>query len=107
MEEKRYINRLLSTSKKFDIERLDRLTFYDTHVAFEGTPKKHSTDRTKVILLTDPFSQHNIFYEFPISAIEHIEELGTISSEDGRSAAKLRLWIKKGVLGIKYEPFII
>jgi len=59
------------------------------------------------VLLTDPFSDDKLFYEFPVSSISFIEEIGTITSVDGRSAQKLRLWIKKGTVGLKYSPFIV
>ncbi len=107
MPEKRYIKKLLQISEKFDIDRYKDPDFVKAHQSYEGMPRKHASDPKKIVLLTDPFSDENQFYEFPISSIGFIEEIGTISSEDGRSAQKLRLWIKKGTLGLKYTPFIV
>lgn len=94
-------------NRNLGIQKYREMNFFDTHVSFEGTPRKHPNDKTKVVLLTDPFSEKNAFFEFPLSAIDYIEELETISSEDGKSAVRMRLWIKKGSVGLKYEPFIV
>ena len=61
----------------------------------------------KIILLSDPFSEKKFFYEFPVESIGLVEELGTISSDDGKNALQIRLWIKKGTIYLKYEPFIV
>lgn len=94
-------------NRDLGVQKYREMNFFDTHVSFEGTPRKHPSDKTKVILLTDPFSEKNTFFEFSLSAIDYIEELETISSEDGKSAVRMRLWIKKGSVGLKYEPFIV
>ncbi len=107
MEEKRIIKMLERLGRSFDVQKYREMNFFETHVSFEGTPRKHPSDKTKVILLTDPFSDKKVFFEFPISAIDYVEELETLSSEDGRSAVRMRLWIKKGSVGIRYEPFIV
>ncbi|MGB4270633.1 MAG: inorganic pyrophosphatase Ppa, partial [Spirochaetota bacterium] len=70
-------------------------------------PKKHQYDKSKIILLSDPFSDKKIFYEFSIDTIDLVEELGTISSQDGKNALQIRIWVKKGTVALKYEPFII
>lgn len=107
MEQRRYIRMLLEQSNKFDITKYKEINFFNTHVSFIGTPKKHSTNKDKVIILTDPFSEQNIFYEFHINSIDYIEEIETITSEDGKTAPKMRLWIKKDSIGVKHEPFIV
>jgi len=107
MEEKRIIKMLERLGRSFDVQKYREMNFFETHVSFEGTPRKHPSDKTKVILLTDPFSDKKVFFEFPISAIDYVEELETLSSVDGKSAVRMRLWIKKGSVGIRYEPFIV
>jgi hypothetical protein len=107
MPEKKYVKQLVRSTRKFDITRYREPDFLETHASFEGTPKKHSTDKSRVILVTDPFSDRGLLYEFPISAVSFIEEIETVSSEDGRSAPRVRLWIRKGAVGFRYEPFIV
>jgi hypothetical protein len=108
MEERKFIQKLLAMSEKYEVTRYDSHShFAETHAAFEGTPKKHPRDENVLILLTNPFVKNNSFYEFPRHAIGTVEELGTVTSEDGDSAVKIRVWVKKGMPGLKSEPFIV
>jgi inorganic pyrophosphatase len=107
MTESVYIKELIKSTRNYDIEKYRQLDFFKTHISFEGTPKKHTTDKTRVILVADPFSEEKSFYEFPVTAIDYIEEIETIAAEDGRSAPRIRLWIRKGTLGFRYEPFMV
>ena len=81
--------------------------FSHENVAFTGSPRKHPYDDTKILLISDPFSSHTIFYEFKLKDISHIEELPQIVSEKGASLKLVKLWIKKGSLGLRYEPFYV
>jgi len=107
MEEQKKLLELLQKSQTTIIDKDRKINFFEMHVAFIGTPKKHQYDKSKIILLSDPFSEKKFFYEFPLEAIALVEELGTISSDDGRNALQIRLWIKKGTIYFKYEPFIV
>jgi hypothetical protein len=64
-------------------------------------------DENILILLTSPFTSDKKFYEFYVNSIGSIEEIGTITSEKGESAIKVRVWVKKGMPALKAEPFII
>jgi len=107
MEEQIKLLNLLKENDKTAIDKYRNIHFFENHVAFVGTPKKHQYDKSKIILLSDPFSDKKIFYEFSIDAIYLVEELGTISSQDGKNALQIRIWVKKGTVALKYEPFII
>ncbi|HOT18478.1 MAG TPA: hypothetical protein PLH80_01310 [Spirochaetota bacterium] len=107
MEEQKKLLELLQKSQTTIIDKDRKINFFEMHVAFIGTPKKHQYDKSKIILLSDPFSEKKFFYEFPVEAIGLVEELGTISSDDGKNALQIRLWIKKGTIYFKYEPFIV
>lgn len=76
-------------------------------VAFSGAPRKHPHEPDKLILISDPFSSNTIFFEFKIDDIEHIEELPNIVSETGEGLKMVKIWVKKGSLGLKYEPFVV
>lgn len=106
MEEQKKLLQLLQNNDKTAIDKYRKINFVESHAAFVGTPKKHQYDKSKIILLSDPFSEKKIFYEFLIDTIDLVEELGTISSENGTNALQIRVWIKKGTPAIKYEPFI-
>lgn len=104
----RYIKKLIEKSQKhFSLERYRDHDIKKTHRAFIGTPKKHPHDDTIMILLSDPFSKNNEFYEFTVDSIGHIEEIGTITNREGESYIKIRIWIKKGTPAIKAKPFIV
>jgi len=107
METKKYIQKLLSISEGYQVDRYRKKNLGKTHVPFEGTPKKHHHDDKLLILLTDPFSSLSDFFEFSLDSIGHVEDLGTITNEKGKSTTKIRIWIKKGMPAIKSERFIV
>ncbi len=107
MGEKKYIKKLLEISRNFDIAKYKETDFREIYVPYTGTPKKHPTDSKRVLITDDPFSKSKTVYEFPLSSIIHVEEMETITSEEGESAPILRFWIKKGTPGIKHEPFLV
>ena len=81
--------------------------YVKNNVAFTGAPKKHPYDKDKLILISDPFSSHTMFYEFNISDIIHVDELPRMVTESGDTLQIVRIWVKKGSLGIRYEPFVV
>ncbi|MBN1525217.1 MAG: hypothetical protein JW904_12080 [Spirochaetales bacterium] len=81
--------------------------FSKDYVAFTGAPKKHPYDKEKLILITDPFSSHTNFFEFKIDDIEQVDDLPQIVAESGDSIKMVRIWVKKGSLGVRYEPFVV
>ena len=42
-----------------------------------------------------------------MDTISSIEEIGTLSSEHGKNAYMIRLWVKKGNMAIRSETFIV
>jgi hypothetical protein len=104
----RYIRKLMEKSQKqFALEKYRESNIDVTHCFFEGTPKKHPNDDKILILLIDPFSKNKEFYEFTIDSIGQIEEIGTITNQDGESALQVRIWVKKGIPAIKAKPFVV
>jgi hypothetical protein len=94
-------------------------------VAFTGTIRKHPYDADKCILLADLLpqaspsssSQHAergggaapgsapAILEFRKSDVLGMEELASPVDESGHPRRLLRLWIRRGSLGLRYEPF--
>jgi hypothetical protein len=104
----------MSIRKYLTTESLNEIVKYSTfadyskgHVAFAGAPKKHPYDSEKIILIQDPFSSHTTFYEFRIADIAHVDELPQIVAESGESLTMVRIWVKKGSFGVRYEPFVV
>ena len=107
MNEFQYFRKLLEVSSSYDIEKSGEPDLIKTHTPYEGTPKKHPIDDNILILLTSPFTSNKKFFEFPISSIGSVEDLGTITSESGETAHKIKVWVKKGMPGLVAEPFIV
>jgi inorganic pyrophosphatase len=78
-----------------------------THVPFSGHPRKHSLDPDRIILIPDPFSSATVFYEFNVADVDLVEKLPSIVTLDGESLAMVRLWVKKGSLGVWSTPFVV
>ncbi|MBN2736681.1 MAG: hypothetical protein JXR70_06840 [Spirochaetales bacterium] len=102
------VHKLLDTSPFFDIVKYSEHSNYSKdNVAFSGAPQKHPYDKNKIILVADPFSTHTIFYEFKLNDIAHVDELSSLVSESGESLKMVKLWVKKGTIGLRYEPFLV
>jgi hypothetical protein len=102
------IGRYLESKPSYEITKYSiRPDLSKENVAFSGAPKKHPYDSGKILLISDPFSSNTIMYEFTISDITHVEELSHIVSEKGENLGIVRIWVKKGSLGLKYEPFVV
>ena len=98
----------LETKPFYEITKYSRHPDYSKgNVAFTGTPRKHPYDEKKILLISDPFSSNTIFFEFRLKDITYIEELSQLATEDGEILNIVKIWIKKGSLGIKYEPFVV
>jgi hypothetical protein len=76
-----------------------------TSAPFTGTPRKHPWETNKMILVAAPFSPLTIIYEFRYEDITHAEELPQIVNENGESVRMAKIWVKKGSLGMRLEPF--
>ncbi len=102
----------MSVTKYIDTQPLFNITKYKSKVdyancavSFTGSPRKHPYDQEKLLLVSDPFSSNTIFYEFRIKDIVHYDDLPGIATDSGENLFMVRLWINKGSLGLKYEPF--
>ena len=78
-----------------------------THVSFSGSPQKHPYDTDKVIIIADPFSTNNLYYEFKKDDISYVEELPNLVNIDGSTIAVVRVWVKKLSVAIRCSPFIV
>jgi len=83
----------------------DVKNFKKTHVAFTGSPRKHPYDEYKIILVSDPFSRNNHYYEFKADDISFVEELPNIVNMDDEVIPVVRIWVRKRSIGIRCTPF--
>lgn len=102
----------MSVRKYLETAALHSIIRYDTHpdlekecISFTGAPRKHPYDKDKILLLTEPLTANMVFYEFTITDILHVEDLSSIVTEHGEVFAMAQIWVKRGSIGMKFEPF--
>jgi hypothetical protein len=102
------IRRFLGTEPLHEVSRYSARTGLGVeNVAFTGAPRKHPYDEERLILVSDPFSSQTVFYEFRLQDVVQADELPSLVTEGGESVPIVRLWVKKGALGLRYEPFVV
>jgi inorganic pyrophosphatase len=80
----------------------------DSHaagIAFTGVLRKHPYDEDKCLLIADPSGCEPAILEFRVADVLGADERPSPVDEGGHSLQLVRLWIKKGSFGIRYEPF--
>jgi inorganic pyrophosphatase len=102
---------ILQKAEKFEIQAYrqppDAKRLRDTHVSFDGSPHIHPHEREKVILVADPFSAGAFYYEFQRSDIAFAEELTSMISPEKEAITMVRIWVKKGSIGVRCTPFMV
>lgn len=83
-----------------DLKRLRQ-----NHVAYTGSPRKHPHDAYKIVLLADPYSRNTHYYEFKTEDIAFVEELPNIVDQNEEVVVMVRVWIRKGSIGLRCTPF--
>ncbi len=105
--DRKYIKKLLEISKQYEIDRPQKPHIEETHTPYEGIPRKHPTDDNVMLLFPESYPTNHKFYEFSLETIGIVEQLESITSENGNSTTRIRVWVKKGMPAIYSESFII
>jgi hypothetical protein len=74
-------------------------------IPFTGFPRVHPSDKNKLILVNDPLGLEPVVLEFMLEDIIYVEELPSAVTEDGEGVPLVKLWIKRGAMGMILEPF--
>jgi hypothetical protein len=74
-------------------------------VSFIGSPRKHPYDDGKILLIVDPHEGDSAILEFRVSDIVCAQDLPSPVTEAGESYPIVRIWMRRGSIGIRYEPF--
>jgi len=77
----------------------------DEGVPFAGYPRIHPSDKTKLILVYDPLGSEPIVLEFKFDDILYVEDIQSAVTEAGEGIPLVKLWIKRGAVGVILEPF--
>ena len=78
-----------------------------SHVAFCGLLFKHPHDPEILILSAEPYGSQTFYYEFRIADVSYMEEVSNVISLEGEVVTISRIWVKKGVVGIRCLPFLV
>ena len=78
----------------------------DLAVLFTGAMRA-SGQPNKLLLLNDPASAQSFFYEFRAEDVLYVEESPNLVQPDGSMIPVVRLWVKKGALALRVEPFVV
>jgi inorganic pyrophosphatase len=101
----------LQSAEKFEIQTYKRpkdiRLLKKGHVSFTGTPQKHPYDSQKVVIVADPCSTENYYYEFNKDDIAFVEELPNVVDIEGQTFTMVRAWVKKMSIGVRCSPFIV
>ena len=74
-------------------------------VPFEGFPRVHPSDKSKLIIVNDPLGDAPAVLEFNLEDILFVEETPSAVTEAGEGVPMVKLWIRRGAVGVKLEPF--
>jgi len=107
MDEMKYVQKLLEISKNYDIDKIRNVNYSEEYQPYEGSPKRHPTNESILILIVNPFDENKKFFEFHLDTILAVEEIGTLTSNDNTSVYQIRVWVKRGTLAVKSETFIV
>jgi hypothetical protein len=74
-------------------------------IAFVGSPRKHPYDQEKIILISDPTGSESSVLEFRAGDIVHAKDLPSPVNADGDAYRVVMIWVRRGAVGLRYEPF--
>ena len=74
-------------------------------VPFTGFARAHPSDKTKLILVYDPFGNESVVLEFKLDDILFVEEVPSVITEEGEGIPLVKLRVKRGAVGVILEPF--
>jgi hypothetical protein len=103
--------KLIQKAPRLAVERYkktgDIMAIARTHVSFSGSLQKHPIDPDKVVLIPDPYSTDNTYFEFNRRDIRYLEKLPGITSLEGETANITRIWVKKNTIAVQCRPFVV
>jgi len=74
-------------------------------VPFAGYPRVHPSEKNKLILVNDPLGNEPTVLEFKLDDILYVEEVSSAITETGEGIPMVKLWVKRGAIGVILEPF--
>ena len=79
----------------------------DEAVPYVGQPKQTESEPNKLYIRLNPLSSNGALLEFKVADIVYAENVKTVTHQDGTAFQIAKIWIRKGSIGIKLEPFSV
>ncbi|MDR3201054.1 MAG: hypothetical protein LBT68_06300 [Spirochaetales bacterium] len=79
--------------------------YIKTSVCYQGVLRKHPHETDTVLLVSAPFSQPALCYEFKVPDITKVEDLPNIVTEKGENIRMVNLWVRRGSFGLAMQAF--
>ena len=103
------ITEYIESAPLFDVVRYRNQAAMDA-IAFVGTLRKHPYDPEKCLLLTAAKETprgiaEGSIVEFRIADVLAADELPLSVDEEGSARSLVRIWVRRGALALRYEPF--
>ncbi len=76
-------------------------------IPYIGQPKQQESNPDKIYVRLNPLSSNGAFLEFKTKDVVFAENVKTVSQNDGTAFNIIKIWIRKGSIGIKMEPFSV
>lgn len=76
-------------------------------IPFIGQPKHNKSTPNKVYIRLNPLTSNGALLEFKTDDVVYAENVKTVSQKDGSMFQIVKIWIRKGSIGIKLEPFSV
>ncbi|HET7839533.1 MAG TPA: hypothetical protein VFL04_07230 [Rectinemataceae bacterium] len=99
------ITEYLSAEPFSEIIRYHQAESPQDAVAFTGTIRKHPYDEDKCLLIGDAADREPAIFEFRIADVLSAVEMPAPVNELGTPRPLIKLWVRRGSFGIRYEPF--
>ncbi len=105
------MSKFIKKAEKFELEKFKRprdvKSLMKSYVPFTGSPQKHPHDADKLILVPDPYSTYNYYYEFNKDDVAYVEKLSNLADADGNIIGVARIWVKKMSVAVRSTPFLV
>ena len=104
-------DRFIQKTQRLAIERYknprDIMAIARTHVSFSGSLQKHPLYPDKLVLIPDPHSIDQTYFEFNQRDVRYLEKLPSITSLEGETVNITRIWVKKNSIAVRCTPFVV
>ena len=103
------ISEYLESSPISDLVKYGRRDALDAF-SFVGGLRKHPYDPEKCLLMTAEqekphWLDEGVIIEFRIADVLAADELPSPVNKEGAARSLVRLWVKRGAIALRYEPF--